>query len=88
MKPVTQETVLARLTEEPVSWTALVFHFILDEERQYQRLERTLEKLVMQRKIEVIKDVSILDIAFGGEHLKGGSMFRYYKFRKNSTVPI
>ncbi len=84
MLPVTQESVLSVLSESPMSWNSLIFHFILDEERQYKRLEKILEKLHMQNKIEVIKEVDPLQMFFPQEHLKHGSMLRFYKFKRAS----
>ena len=83
MKPITQESVLEILKTagRPVSFNQLVFYFVLDREKQYVRLEKTLEKLHTQRKIEVIKEgVSRTDVAFAHEYQLQGSAFRFYSF--------
>lgn len=84
MLPVTYDTVLAFLKEAaaPVSFTTMEYHFILDEERQLARLQKTLEKLYMQKKIEVLKPriddpVFAMNMVFGD---RNKPMFRYYKF--------
>lgn len=84
MKPITQNTVLEAIpSDHPISFWSLAMGFIADEERQYQRLEKTLEKLHMQQKIEVVKDVNPLAIFFPTKEEKNGSMLRYYKFKRN-----
>ncbi len=81
--PVTQKSVLNTLSETvPKSFSDLLYEFLLDKENQYIRLEKTLEKLHMQRKIDVIKNIGYGAAMFPADWQKGGSMFRFYSFIK------
>ena len=82
MRPaITQETVLAYLKEKGRRrFVDFLYDFLLDREGQYTRLEQTLEKLIMQKKVEVIKTASVGDFLFAQDWQRAGSMFRYYSF--------
>jgi hypothetical protein len=90
MKPITQKTVLEAIPESGnVSFNSLTYAFVLDEERQYNRLEQTLEKLISQHKVEVIKTMpSLFDVMFANEEQKRGSMLRHYKFTRSSNQGV